>query len=356
MPDDTLVESNTEQQIQQPENSSSGDVRSAIQDAMKEVSDRQRDQQGRFAKGEQAAPTEKPAEGTAQQVAKPAGDAQQPNGTATTTTTEQAPAIKPPDSWSPAAKAKFAAMDPELQQEVMRREAEVHKGFTTQDEHRKLGKTFTDVMTPYLPMIRAEGGDPIAAVQNLMQTAYNLRAASQDQKQEMCIALCQQYGIDLRGVFNRLSGGQRQVDPQVSQLQQQLQALQQDKLQREQSQQSQEQAQIHQTIDSFASDPKNVYFVNVKAEMAALLHSGQAKDLQGAYDMACWARPDIRPLMLQQNEQQKQAAARDKAQKARQAGVSISGSPNGSAGIVAPENRSLRDEIRANLREVAANQ
>ena len=348
--DSTLVES-TEGQQTAVEGSS--DVRGAIEAAMKEVSERARDDQGRFAK-----PTETPAASTAKPtdqaapaaaVAKPAGEV----GQVQQGQTEVQPApIKPPDAWSPAAKAKFATLDLDIQQEVMRREAEVHKGFTTQDEHRKVGKTFNDAMAPYLPMIRAEGGDPITAVQNLMQTAYNLRAGNQAQKQEMAIALCQQYGIDLNGIFQRLQGGQQQVHPQVAQLQQQLAQLQQERQQQTSTAQAQEQAQLNQTIESFASDPKNVYFANVKPEMAALLRDGRAKDLQEAYDMACWARPDIRPLMLQQTEQQKQAAARAQTQKARVAGASISGSPTGSAGNGAPATRSLREELAANLHEV----
>lgn len=331
--------------------SSSGDVRGAIQEAMREVSERVRDEQGRFSKVDDEAPAGIPAVAVADpEVGTPAPDLTP--ATVLTPPADAPAAIRPPDSWTPAAKAKFAALDPEIQQEVMRRETEVHKGFTKQDEHRNLGKNFSDAVTPYLPMIRAEGGEPIAAVQNLLQTAHNLRNASPDQKQEMFIGLAQQYGVDMQGVFNRLSGGQRQVDPQVQQLQQQLATLQQERQQATNTTQAAEQAQINTTIDSFASDPKNLYFANVKPAMAALLSNGQAKDLQEAYDMACWARPDIRPLMQQQNDLQKQAAAREKAQKARAAGVSISGSPTGSAGNVPPAERSLADELRANLREV----
>jgi len=350
---DAEVESGQDEDL----SSSSGDVRSAIQDAMREVSERARDESGRFTKAEAAAPAAEAAEpasdpapaAEAATAAAAQTDAADPASTATTA----ANTIKPPDAWSPAAKAKFATLDPEIQAEVMRREQEVHKGFTKQDEHRNLGKTFAEVVTPYLPMIRAEGGEPLQAVQALLQTAHNLRNATPDQKQNMFIQLARDYSVDLQGVFNRLAGGQQQqVDPQVQQLQQQLAQLQQERQMAVRSTVEAEQAQINTTIESFASDPKNLYFANVKADMAALLSNGSAKDLQEAYDMACWARPDIRPLLLQQTEQQKQAEAKARAQKARAAGASISGSPAGSAGNVPPANRSLADEIRANLREV----
>lgn len=332
---------------------SSDDLRSALEAATREVAERQRDEQGRFARQQET-----------QQAAAPAPAAPKPDDTqATQSTQSQAPAAapaadppasapRPPDAWSPAAKAQFAALPAEVQAEIAKREAEVHKGFTKQDEQRQFGKAVGDVITPYLPLIRAEGGNPVAAVQDLLQTAYTLRTATPERKQEMFIGLAQQFGVDMNAVFQRLSGqAQPQVHPQVAQMQQQLAQLQQERLWQQQAAQQQEKAQIDQTIEGFASDPKNVYFANVKAEMAALLRENRAKDLQEAYDMACWARPDIRPLLLQQQEQQRQADARARATRARAAGSSVSGSPSGSAvapGAVDP-NASLRDTIRAAL-------
>lgn len=352
----TVEQAEVESQNGQGQDGSSDDVRGAIQQAMREISERPRDEAGRFAKNEQAAasapePTSTP---DTQQSAAPA-----PAPTPAPTAEQQAaapspaPAIKPPDSWTPAAKAKFAALDPEIQAEVIRREKEVHQGFTKFDEHRNIGKSFTEAVAPYLPMIRAEGGEPLQAVQMLLQTAHNLRTAGPEQKQQMLINLAQQYQIDMQGVFNRLTGQQQnQIPPQVQHLQQQVADLQRQIQQSTQTRATTEQAQYQTEIESFASDPQNIYFENVRPAMAALIRDGVAKDLKEAYDMACWARPDIRPLLLQQTEQQKQEAAKAKAQQARAAAVSVSGAPTGSAGNVPPQDRSLADEIRANMREI----
>lgn len=329
MLDDAVAES-----IEEEIPPSSIGVRESIQEAMKEVTEKTREEQGKFTAPETPDPVNPdPVDKT---LDKPVDKLN-----------------KAPDAWSPQAKSKFAKLDPDIQAEVMRREVEIHKGFTKQDETRNVGKHFNDAIAPYLPMIRAEGGDPIAAVQALMQTAYNLRQSTPDQKEHLLIQLAQQYGINMQGVFNRLSGQQQQrVDPQVAHMQQQLSQLQQERTNFAQANEANEQAQINSTIDGFASNPKNVYFTNVKPEMAALLREGRAKDLQEAYEMACWARSDIRPLMLQQQDQQKTQAMRDKSQRARMAGVSISGSPTGSAGVIPSGERSLSDELRANLREV----
>ncbi|MBV8649690.1 hypothetical protein [Paludibacterium sp.] len=352
---DAVIESQTGQEAE----SSSDDLRSAIDAARKEVAERQRDEQGRFAKADQEQQQEQvssanPAE--KQTPEKKVNQQQQQQEQPQTGATQQVEQIKAPDAWSPAAKAKFAELPADIQAEINRREAEVHKGFTAQDDQRKAGKAFNDLVTPYLPMIRAEGGDPLSAVQSLLQTAYTLRAAGPEQKEQMFIQLANQFGVNMQGIFNRLSQGAQQTPPQVAQLQQQLQQLQQQISQGSQNAEAQAEAQLKAEIERFASDPKNTYFSNVRSEMAALMSAGRAKDLQEAYDMACWARPDIRPLLMQQSvqqtEQQKQAEARAKAEKARAAGVSVTGAPAGSAmpGTVDP-NASLRDQLRAALRE-----
>lgn len=361
---DTAVDS--EEGLQQQTDDSSSDLRGALNAAIKEVSERARDDQGRFAKNDkqpqQADKTEQPrAAGQAAQAAAAATDPaakhaaqQQPDQQPDQQAQQQQQAIKAPDAWSPASKAKFAELPPDIQAEIARRESEVHKGFTAQDEHRKLGKTFEQAVMPYLPMIRAEGSDPIQAVQEMLQTAYSLRTATPAQKQEMFIGLAQQFGVDMNSVFQRLAGGQPQANPQVAALEQQVQQLQQRLTQGDQRAQADEQAQIGQQIESFASDQKNVFYADVRADMAALLRAGRAQTLQEAYDMACWARPDIRPHLLQQQDQQRATEMKAKADKARAAGVSIAGSPTGSAGAVAPQDRSLRDELRANFRAAMA--
>lgn len=353
MDEDTAVVENPVEQIDTE--SSSDDLRSQLTAAVKEVTERARDEAGRFAKAEKEPTAAAESAEAAPPKAAPQAAAAQVAQDAAAQAAAAAPAARAPDAWSPAAKAQFASLPPDIQAEITRREAEVHKGFTKQDEHRTLGKTFESAVAPYLPMIRAEGSDPIRAVGALMQTAYTLRAGSADQKEQALIGLMSQYQIDPNRVFQRLTGAQSQqrTDPQVAQLQQQLAQLQAERLEQRNQTEQAEQAQIAQTIESFASDPKNTYFVNVKAEMAALLDKGAAKDLQEAYDMACWARPDIRPLLLQQQEQQRVADAQARAAKARRAGSTLTGSPTGgTAGAIGAENLSLRDQLRSAYREV----
>ena len=347
--------------VESQDEGSSDDLRTAIQTSMREANERARDEGGRFAKTETV---EEPAPATAtpraasesapvEQAAPVEAAALQ----AAATPAEPASSVKPPDAWSPAAKAQFATLPAEIQAEIARRESEVHKGFTKQDEQRTVGKQFQEAITPYLPLIRSEGGDPIRAVQDLLQTAYVLRTAAPQQKQDLFLSLANQFGVDLNQISQRVAGGQSQGDPQVAQLRNELQQLQWERQQAEQQRQAQEQMQLNQTIEQFAADPKNLYFPNVRVHMGALMRAGAASSLQDAYDQACRAHPEISRILLQQAEasaeQQRLAAAREKAERARAASGSITGSPTGAVtNSSVNQNGSLADDIRAAFRDV----
>lgn len=253
-----------------------------------------------------------------------------------------------PRSWTTEEKAKWAEATPEVRKAILRREQEVELGFTKLDEDRNFGKSLKDVITPYLPIITAEGGTPATAVKELLNTAYILRTASVAQKTALFHQLAQQYGVDLSQPNNNPAVQPNQI---LAQTQQEIAALkQQIQQQPEVFRQQQENLVIKSQIDAFAADSKNVHYEKLKPIMASLLQSGQAKDLQDAYDKASWADPDIRSAM--QSDQQKAAEAqriaeiKAKADLSRRASVSVRGSP----GIVPVANGSATDSIADDIR------
>ncbi|HEY1299233.1 MAG TPA: hypothetical protein VGF07_01975 [Stellaceae bacterium] len=116
-------------------------------------------------------------------------------------------------------------------------------------------------------------------------------------------------------------------------------------------------------IETFANEKdaqgnlKHPFFAELEADMTVLAQSeriqGKAPVLAELYDRALWANPSTRDkhLALQRDAEAKRAAEdrRAKAEQARRAAVSVTGAPGpGQAQIGAPD-RSLRDEIRANM-------
>ena len=259
--------------------------------------------------------------------------------------------IRPPASWSPAAKAKFLALDPDIQQEVLRREKETDKGFRERAEQLKRYEPLENVIAPRRDLWAAQGLDEATAIKTLL--------AAQDLLEKNPVQgltyLARSYGVDLASVAGQ-SGTQpaagttgqplAQPDPVAAELQALKAELQSIKNGREQEVQSTYQAQI----DAFASDPANIYFENVRPQMAALISAGVATDLPSAYQQAIWADPNIRPLLLQEQATPKDQA-REHAAKAKAASVSVTGSPGASPPMAS--NGTIRDDIRLAIQQVS---
>ncbi len=266
------------------------------------------------------------------------------------------PATAPniPDAWkNPARIEKWNALPPDVKAALIEREAEVTKGFTRLDEERNFGKQVRDVVTPYLPMIQAEGGNPTGAIQSLLNTAYQLRTATPQQKGKLLNELAQQYGADMSQI--QVSSAQY-VDPQVQTLQQRLDAMEHATRTEKQQKEYHQQSEAMNAISVFAADPAHPHFDTVVPHMQALLEKGLATGLQDAYDQAVFARTDIRSTILAEQqaaaEAKRIADIKSRSNAARRASISVTGAP----GVAVPskaaqDGLSLRDEIAKNLRE-----
>lgn len=258
-----------------------------------------------------------------------------------------APEVEPPKSWAEDKKAKFKELPEDVRAYILQREDEVHKQFTKQDDERNFGKSLKEVITPYLPIINAEGGTPATAVQSLLNTAYLLRTGTAQQKAHLIQQIAQQYGVDLASV----SQEQPHVDPYIKQLEGKLQQLEQNITQQSTLQHQQEYDKNIAEVQAFAANPANKHFEAVKPQMAALLSSGQAKDLQEAYETACWANPSVRSMLLEAKEAEKAAKRKEEMEAKKKAAVSVQGSPAKTNGNAHPQ-RDLREELRENLRSM----
>lgn len=314
-------------------------------------SGRPRDEIGRFAK-----PNEAPQD--RQETAPPIDQAAQSPEAAQ----EAQPAATPggpPPGWSPTAKALWheGKLPPEVVQAVQKREEEVNKGLAKLQEYKGLD--------PYVQMAAQHGTTVTAALDNY------IRAEQRLEKDPVggIRWLCQQYGVDpamLAGQAPRPPEGQQveqqpypQLDPRTLApiLSPLLNPLQQQLAQLQQQYYGEKQAVTQSSVEAFFSDPANRYAENVADQMVTILHSGMVDKtkpnaLQEAYQQACWSNPEIRGLLI--NEQQAKAAA-DKvakakaaADQARAAGRSITSSPNAGA---PPPQRADHEDLRAFIAE-----
>lgn len=249
---------------------------------------------------------------------------------------EQTPAVeqkRAPSSWKKDAAAEFDKLPAHVQDEVLRRETDFHKGIEGFKQHADLGRSMERALQPYMQTIQQLGVAPDQAVGALLRADAMLRNPDPGQRAQYFATLAQQYGIDL--------GQAAQVpqrDPYTFQLEQQLQSLKQQQEQFQQSQQEQQREALNSELQAFAATAE--HFEAVKEDMAALLQAGRATDLKDAYDKAVYANPQTRQALLEQqrSEALKQAQTQALNARAKAAAVSVKGSSPASGNGAAPTN------------------
>lgn len=158
------------------------------------------------------------------------------------------------------------------------------------------------------------------------------------------LGLAQQFNVDLSALAANppsphdmaLAATQREVQEMRALL---TQRQQQERAQSEYRQRALMQ-ETAQTIEAFGAEkaadgqPLRPHFQALRADMATLIASGQARDLNDAYDKAAWANPNVRAEMIQketarrlEDERKRQA---DQVARAKAASGSALGAPGAS--------------------------
>lgn len=264
---------------------------------------------------------------------------------------QAAPSRKAPSSWKPAAQEAFLKADrgepltPEeirlLTSEAERRESDFHRGVSEFKSHSERAKAYDQAIAPYQTHLQNLGVDAPTAISALMRADYTLRNSDPVTKAQYFRQLANEYGIDLNQEVP-------QVDPNTEYLMRQMDALRQQQEMWQNQFRQQEQTKAQHELSQFAT-AERPHFDAVRNDMADLLETGKAKDLQEAYEMAVWMRSDIRQTLLEQqrSEVQRKAHEAAQAQKAKAAAVSVKGSSPTSAGVQTGSKGSLRDVLAA---------
>ena len=271
---------------------------------------RVRDDQGRFAPkeaqtddGAEFKPVDadpKPQAKTEQQSIEPKTEDQPADPTLAT----------PPKSWSAKAKAKWDGLDPELKAEMHRREADVDKGFAQYAGLARHVEAATRAGTT-LP----EALDRYVAAENLLEKDFTLGVA---ELARMAGIPLDRLVADIQARASQLAGPSPSPQPSQPQRPVDVRATVEDVLNDQKA---------RDEISRFFADPKNRYAENVRPLMADFLRSGRAGSLQDAYDMACWADPDVRKALQVAAPSASPPAKQAAVKQARQASGSLTASP-----------------------------
>lgn len=247
-----------------------------------------------------------------------------------------------PESWRPATREHWNKLPPEVREEVMKRETEMNQFVQRTSAQRKIADQFIQTVQPYMGMIRSEGGDPLTAVNNLLQTAAFLRTGPQAQKAVLVAKLVKDFGISVEDLDRALVGEQVPERPEdkINQLlEQRLAPVNQfiESIQGVRQQRSQQvDQQVDQEIAQFASDPKNEFFKDVYNDMADLVEvaarNGRTLSLKEAYEKACLMNPAVQEAIRVRNASKRSASS----------SVPLRGAPAGGA---APQGDDIRSDL-----------
>lgn len=250
------------------------------------------------------------------------------------------PGERAPASWRPDVREHWGQLPETVRQEIHRREVEVQRTLQESAEARKNYDAVMRTVAPYEAFIRAEGSNPIQAIDNLMATAAKLRTGTAPELASMVAGIVNQFGVGrfgngfIQALDSALAGQTPAVDPQqaameqvlnqrLAPVQQMLTQFQQAQLAQQQKVAQDAQSEVERFLDraEFGND--------VREDMADLMETasrrGQNLTLEDAYKKACLLNDRVRTVLQGRLQAQGAQQTTQAAQRARSAAVSVSG-------------------------------
>jgi len=296
------------------------------------ATDKVRDEHGRFTKAPKTAATT----GTAPpQAQKPSQSAAKP--TTATQTATKAPDVgrelKPPVGWTPEAREHWATLPQEVKRDIWNRERAADIAIQGSSEAKRFHESFQRTVGPYEKYIRAEGVEPLQAVQNLMQAMAVLHDGTPMHKAQIASTILRTYGVDpdlLTQVYNgtaQPNAGQptASMDPGLIAQQVEQRVLQ----QVEQRRQAAVLQHAAGEVEQFGQDKE--FFEDVRPLMSVVLDAATAAKkhmtLDEAYKMALQFHPGTQSVLQQREARGTAKSAQASTERARLAASSIRSTP-----------------------------
>ena len=238
-----------------------------------------------------------------------------------------------------------------IQSEIERRESE-HSSNATGLQKRLAeietsSKPFNEIFAPYKETFARRGIDPAALTKQLLAMA---EFADRDFA-GFVTEQARMRGLDLASLVQQQQDSGQAADPRVLQLETQLRTLQAQIQGGQQQAQQHVQSQVKSEVDAFSQatnqdgSPKRPHFERVKPLMGRLLAGDQTLTLEQAYDQACYADPEIRQALLQDEWAQREKKRLEDLKRIEDAAKSHRGSTNGREATPLPKGSTLRAQL-----------
>jgi hypothetical protein len=163
------------------------------------------------------------------------------------------------------------------------REREFSNGINTFKAEAGAARELQSAIEPFLPQLQRHNIKPTEWIGNLGRAHEMLALGSAEQKLQMFSHLAKEYGVPLAALGSSYEG---QLDPIVPQLMEQIQKLSGQVNTVTTWRDQQEQASIVAQLAPFQDSEKYPHYEQVRVDMALLLETGKANDLETAYKKA----------------------------------------------------------------------
>lgn len=245
------------------------------------------------------------------------------------------PARKMPASWKRDLEPVFGklAQNDEFAavlDEIERRESDYHRGIEQYKGAAEFAREMQAAIRPFEATMASINMAPQQAVRELLALDHTLRYGSPGDRARVVQSIAQRYSIDLKALETE-AAAHPPAPPALTAIEQKLAAI-------ENAQRRTQVEAINREIAAFAQGKE--FFDEVNDDMAALIQAGRAADLNTAYEMAVWARPETREKLLAKQRAEAQAEARKAEAAAQSAASSVAGAPSGASSAAAsPKDR-----------------
>ena len=285
--------------------------------------------------------------------------------------------LDPPVDWKLEQQEAFRTLPVAQQKFILDQVGGVAEKATQAEQATTRFKALDDLLAPRREQWARDGFDEVSVVRQVL----SLSDYARNQPAQFVREFMQMKGLNPAELFPQAvqqpTGEEdpyagdpviQRLNAELSPLRQQLMEARQE-IQRLtgtfQSRQQQEDQARTQRLDSeitafqSAADEKgkqkHPYFHQVRSHMSVLVEKGLASTLEDAYDQACHANPEVRAKIASAakaaEERDRVRQAKEKAEAARKAGSSVTGSPVTTRSEPQSTGEDVRDDLRAAFRE-----
>lgn len=258
--------------------------------------------------------------------------------------------VDAPKSWSKEIAPEFTKLAKPVQEYIRKREEDFTNGISQYKQAADYGNAVHAVIQPYMAHLNSKGADVSNTLKFLLNADYLLATGTPERKSAFIRQVMKDSGI----TTEMLGAEPQQKSADVEALERQITEMGGTLNQFQTAQLNERQQVIAKAVDTFAADPKNIYFKELSADIVKLIGVGYT--LEDAYEKAMWANPATRAKEQVRSSKEKDEATKKaateaalKAKKATRQNVKDTpSSRNAPTGLLG----SMDDTLRSTLRNI----